>query len=67
MAWKKRDVPASEAGGAGESEKLCQDIALAVLDCKETATSRESFIRLMNERGYRWTGRTATNTSHIPT
>ena len=25
---------------------------LAVLDCKETATSRESFIRLMNERGY---------------
>ena len=29
-----------------------QDIALAVLDCKETATSRETFIRLMNERGY---------------
>ncbi len=28
------------------------DIALAVLDCKETATSRETFIRLMNERGY---------------
>lgn len=29
-----------------------QDIALAVLDCKETATSRGTFIRLMNERGY---------------
>ena len=29
-----------------------QDIALAVLDCKETATSRETVIRLMNERGY---------------
>ena len=29
-----------------------RDIALAVLDCKETATSRETFIRLMNERGY---------------
>ncbi|ELS5443292.1 hypothetical protein QPA11_002129 [Campylobacter coli] len=23
-----------------------------MLDCKETATSRETFIRLMNERGY---------------
>ena len=29
-----------------------QDIALAVLDCKETAISRQTFIRLMNERGY---------------
>ena len=65
---EKRDVPASEAGGAGGSEKLCPrhcpggtgpvsythlDVyKRQVLDCKETATSRESFIRLMNERGY---------------
>lgn len=36
----------------GEVKSYVQDIALAVLDCKETATSRETFIRLMNERGY---------------
>ncbi|EEO8728147.1 hypothetical protein LGE27_001850, partial [Campylobacter jejuni] len=36
----------------GKVKSYVQDIALAVLDCKETATSRETFIRLMNERGY---------------
>ena len=35
-----------------KAKSYVQDIALAVLDCKETATSRETFIRLMNERGY---------------
>ena len=38
-------------GGQGKVKSYVQDIALAVLDCKETATSREIFIRLMNERG----------------
>ena len=36
----------------GKVKSYVLDIALAVLDCKETATSRETFIRLMNERGY---------------
>ena len=36
----------------GKVKSYVQDIALAVLDCKETATSRENFIRMMNERGY---------------
>ena len=30
-----------------------QEIALAILDCKETATSREKFIEQMADRGYR--------------
>ena len=36
----------------GKVKSYVQDIALAVLDCKETAISRQTFIRLMNERGY---------------
>ena len=49
---EQRHLPAFETGRAGECQSYVQDIALAVLDCKETATSRETFIRLMNERGY---------------
>lgn len=41
-----------EQAEQGKVKSYVQDIALAVLDCKETATSRETFIRLMNERGY---------------
>ena len=29
-----------------------QDIALAILDCREQATSRADFVQRMNERGY---------------
>ena len=52
MAWKKETYQLLKQAEQGEVKSYVQDIALAVLDCKETATSRESFIRLMNERGY---------------
>ena len=52
VAWKKETYQLLKQAEQGEVKSYVQDIALAVLDCKETATSRESFIRLMNERGY---------------
>lgn len=36
----------------GEVKSYVQDIALAVLDCREQATSRADFVQRMNERGY---------------
>ncbi len=51
VAWKKTYQLLKQAE-QGKVKSYVQDIALAVLDCKETATSRETFIRLMNERGY---------------
>lgn len=36
----------------GEVKSYVQDIALSVMDCRETARSREDFIKQMNERGY---------------
>ncbi len=36
----------------GEVKSYVQDIALAVMDCREKASSREDFIRLMREKGY---------------
>ena len=36
----------------GEVKSYVQDIALAVMDCRETATSREDFIDQMKARGY---------------
>ena len=52
VAWKKETYQLLKQAEQGEVKSYVQDIALAVLDCKETATSRETFIRLMNERGY---------------
>lgn len=52
VAWKKETYQLLKQAEQGKVKSYVQDIALAVLDCKETATSRESFIRLMNERGY---------------
>lgn len=49
---EQRHLPALKQAEQGKVKSYVQDIALAVLDCKETATSRETFIRLMNERGY---------------
>ncbi|WP_236841580.1 hypothetical protein [Campylobacter jejuni] len=50
---EQRHLPAFENRQSRERSKaMCRIFALAVLDCKETATSRETFIRLMNERGY---------------
>ena len=36
----------------GEVKSYVQDIALAILDCREQATSRTDFVQRMNERGY---------------
>ena len=52
VAWKKETYQLLKQAEQGKVKSYVQDIALAVLDCKETATSRETFIRLMNERGY---------------
>ena len=52
VAWKKETYQLLKQAEQGKVKSYVQDIALAVLDCKETATSREAFIRLMNERGY---------------
>ena len=52
VAWKKETYQLLKQAEQGEVKSYAQDIALAVLDCKETATSRETFIQLMNERGY---------------
>ena len=36
----------------GEVKSYVQEIAMAVLDCKESATCREEFINQMQEMGY---------------
>ena len=51
-AFKKDTYQLLKKAENGEVKSYVQDIALAVLDCKEAATNREIFIRLMNERGY---------------
>ena len=52
VAWSKDTYQLLKQAEQGKVKSYVQDSALAVLDCKETATSRETFIRLMNERGY---------------
>ena len=52
VAWSKDTYQLLKQAEQGKVKSYVQDIALAVLDCKETATSRENFIRMMNERGY---------------
>ena len=52
VAWSKDTYQLLKQAEQGKVRSYVQDIALAVLDCKETATSRENFIRMMNERGY---------------
>ena len=52
VAWKKETYQLLKQAEQGKVKSYVQDIALAVLDCKETATSRETFLRLMYERGY---------------
>ena len=52
VAWSKDTYQLLKQAEQGKVKSYVQDIALAVPDCKETATSRETFIRLMNERGY---------------
>ena len=52
VAWSKDTYQLLKQAEQGKVKSYVQDIALAVLDSKEIATSRETFIRLMNERGY---------------
>ena len=52
VAWSKDTYQLLKQAEHGKVKSYVQDIALAVLDCKETAISRQTFIRLMNERGY---------------
>lgn len=51
-AYRKETYQLLKQAEQGKVKSYVQDIALAVLDCKDTATSREEFIRLMNGKGY---------------
>lgn len=53
VAWKKDTYHLLKQAEQGKVKSYVQEIALAVLDCKETATSREQFIEQMGNRGYR--------------
>lgn len=53
VAWKKDTYQLLKQAEQGKVKSYVQEIALAVLDCKETATSREKFIEQMADRGYR--------------
>ena len=53
VAWKKDTYQLLKQAEQGKVKSYVQEIALAVLDCKETADSREQFIEQMEERGYR--------------
>ena len=52
VAWKKETYQFLKQAEKGKVKSYVQDIALAVLDCKETAFSQEEFIRMMREKGY---------------
>lgn len=51
-AYNKDTYQLLKKAERGEVKSYVQDIALAVMDCRETATSREDFIDQMKERGY---------------
>lgn len=53
VAWRKETYQLLKRAEQGKVKSYVQDIALAVLDCKETATSRQEFIKQMEQRGYR--------------
>jgi hypothetical protein len=52
VAWNKETYNLLKQAEKGEVKSYVQDIALSVMDCRETARSREDFIKQMNERGY---------------
>ena len=52
VAWNKETYNLSKQAEKGEVKSYVQDTALAVMDCRETATSREDFIDQMKARGY---------------
>lgn len=51
-AYKKERYRLLQKAEQGEVKSYVQDIALAVLDCREQAISREDFKQRMFERGY---------------
>ncbi|MDE7138358.1 MAG: relaxase/mobilization nuclease domain-containing protein [Ruminococcus sp.] len=51
-AYKKEQYRLLQRAEHGEVKSYVQDIALAVMDCREQANSREHFIELMNANGY---------------
>lgn len=53
VAWKKDTYNILKQAEQGKVKSYVQDIALAVLDCKENATSRQDFIDRMEQRGYK--------------
>lgn len=52
VAWNKETYNLLKQAEKGEVKSYVQDTALAVMDCRETATSRENFIDQMKARGY---------------
>lgn len=52
-AWKKDTYQLLKDAEQGTVKSYVQNIALAILDCREQAVSREDFLRLMEQRGYR--------------
>ena len=52
VAWNKETYNLLKQAEEGEVKSYVQDTALAVMDCRETATSREDFIDQMKARGY---------------
>lgn len=51
-AYSKEKYRLLQKAEQGKTDSYVQDIALAVLECREQATSREDFKMLMSERGY---------------
>lgn len=51
-AYTKETYQLLKKAEQGEVKSYVQDIALSVLEFKEQATSREDFIKRMNEKGY---------------
>ena len=51
-AYKKEQYRLLQKAEQGRAKSYVQDIALAVMACREQANSREHFIELMNANGY---------------
>jgi hypothetical protein len=51
-AYSKEQYRLLQKSEQGKADSYVQNIALAVLECREQATSREDFLMLMSERGY---------------
>lgn len=52
-AWKKETYQLLKKAEAGEAESYIQEIALAAMECRQQAVSRDDFCRRMADRGVR--------------